>query len=452
MDNQLNKEKSLTKQYSYDMLHAKKNWKKSDDSNNMIGIIRKIRNMQSKVRYSYNQLLEEKKDNDMDYRALITLSEEKNNNYNKRTKDNLSPLAQKLLKKANNSIDKVKESTVQIAKLNYLFYANRPTNKITSSVSVGNKIKNKNKKNKYQNSELTKKTESELIQKLRDKSLVKNFVYINNDYHKQLHSAFMKYNPTAHLNNMKILLDAVPSFHEDISRELKEVENDINFKCDKFKFKKKFVNYLNKQTLFSYNRPKIQMSPGNKKLLRKSVSQPKIRITKEDKKSDLPLIFINKLKKSKGEEFRRYKQTQIAELKKLITISSDIKNMIGKDTIDQKIKNFVKDYDLLKYEHEISKRKSINVNFNKIDYFKSEKASIDDKLKSFYLKKYFNSVDTKESHLLNKLRSELNLFNNKNNSNRDVSLNELDNFLIRNEVMDIMENKENQDTKDNNNN
>ena len=432
------------------ILNTNKNWKKNSE-NNMISIISKIKYMQSKLKHSCNQLLDESFDKHRKYKTLITLSEEKSNNTKKKTIDRISPLAKRMLKKANCKINEVNQSALDIAKLNYLYYLNKPSNSVINKScdekSRNNKSriqtgfdKNKKDKNIFNNfNNDSFKNESDIIKKIRNKSLVKNFVYINNNYHKQLNSAFMKYNPTAHLNNMKILLQAVPNFHEDISREKKEIENDIDFKNDKFKFKKKYLNYLNKQNPLSLNRPKVIIKPPKfTKNINKSVSLPKIskkeEKKKEEKKINIPMVFINKLKKNKIEDFQKFKQNKISELNKLISISDNINNLIGESTIDTKIKKFINDYNLVKFKSEKNKIIDFKFKLNNIDYFKPEKTLIDEKLKSFYLKKYFNSINKKEKNLIKNLNSELDIFTNKNINNRDVSLKELDSFLLKNDI------------------
>ena len=443
-----NKEKGFQKNNSYkDILNTKKNWKDNNEIN-MADIIKRIKIMQSKLKYSYNKLLDENNDRYKKSKSLMTLSEDKNNIDKKNTIDKISPFTKMLLKKANTKINEVNQSALNIARLNYLYYLHQPSN------DLGNKScdeKTRNKKNRVKSSIInerkdkssndninnnTIKNEDNIIKKIKSKSLLKNFVYINNNYHKQLNSAFMKYNPTAHLSNMKILLQACPYFQEDISREKKDIENDIDFKNDKFKFKKKYLNYLNKQQLLSINKPKIIIKPKIKKNMKRSVSLPKIKIKDqtEDKKINIPIIFMNRLKNNKGEEFKKFKDKKIEELHKLISISGEIDNFIAKDNIDKKIKKFMNDYNIVRFEAENNINKENDIDLNKIDYFKSEKSIIDKKLESFYLKKYFNSIEKKEKNLFNKLNSEFDIFENKNINNRDNSLNELDCFLLKNNI------------------
>ena len=50
------------------------------------------------------------------------------------------------------------------------------------------------------------------------------------------------------------------------------------------------------------------------------------------------------------------------------------------------------------------------------------------------MNKYFNTIDQKEKNLYTKLNLELDSFTNRNLTNRDISLNELDSFLSKNDV------------------
>ena len=72
-----NKEKGLQKINSYkDILNTKKNWKDNNEIN-MADIIKRIKIMQSKLKYSYNKLLDENNDRYKKSKSLMTLSEDK---------------------------------------------------------------------------------------------------------------------------------------------------------------------------------------------------------------------------------------------------------------------------------------------------------------------------------------------------------------------------------------
>ena len=445
---EIKKQKSyneIKKQKSYnENMNSNKKWKNNNDMN-MTNIIGKIKYMQTKLQNSYDILLEEGTYKFQKIKALNTLPEEKINYEKKNKTDKISPLIRKFLKKTNNTIKEINRSTLDIVNLNYLYYLNKSSNYVNVN-NLENKNRNKNIRIKNGNNikndininNYNFENESNIIKKIRNRSLLKNFVYINNNYHKQLNNAFMKFNPTTHLNNMKTLLEAVPSFHEDISKEMKDVDNDINYKNDKFKYKKKYANYINRKYLLSIKKPKIELKPKINKNRNRSVSLPKIRIKeeeiKENKKMNIPLNFLNKLQKDREKEFQKYKSNKLNELNQLITITGDINNLIDNSTIYNKLKNFMNDYNLIKIKAKGIKQNDCDFDLNKIDYFKPEKSLINQKLGSLYLKKYFNSIDKKEINQLNKLNSEMDIFINNNISNRNISLNEFDNFLLKNNV------------------
>ena len=97
---------------------------------------------------------------------------------------------------------------------------------------------------------------------------------------------------------------------------------------------------------------------------------------------NVPLIFLNNLKKTKGDEFQKYKQNKINELNKLVSIGGEINNLIGKNTIDNKIKIFMNDYNLVKFQADKKRGDNVKIHLDKIDYFKPEKQLIDQKLKN----------------------------------------------------------------------
>ena len=417
-------EKKVKRQIScYNIINTSKIWKKINESN-MDSIINKIKNMQSKVNYSYHQLLNDNNNKDSYNKILNNSSEEIRDDKKKKTIDKISPIAKKFLQKAKNNINDLNKSTLEIVKLNYLYYLNKPTNNLNKSCD-GKSTKKMNRAKSYIN-----KNENNLLKNLNNKSLIKNFEYINNSYHKQMNNAFMKYKPTSHLNNMKILLEAVPSFREDILKVKDEVENDIKFKCDKYKFKNKYLNYMTKRTLLSLNKPKLKdtFKSKNNKNINEKICLPKIKLDDKNNKLSLPLLFINKLKRKKGQNFTILKQNKINEINKLISISGYINDLIEKDAIENKMKKYIEDYNNIKYVPENK------IDLNKIDYFRNEKNTIDKKLESFYLNKYFNTIDQKEKNLYTKLNLELDSFTNRNLTNRDISLNELDSFLSKNDV------------------
>ncbi len=70
---------------------------------------------------------------------------------------------------------------------------------------------------------------------------MKNFMYVNSNYRKQLNCAFLKYNPGSHLEDLKILIQSDPSIRKDVVKVKEEVEDDIKWTTDKHHFLKKYL-------------------------------------------------------------------------------------------------------------------------------------------------------------------------------------------------------------------
>ena len=171
---------------SYNIINKNKIWKKSNEVK-MDSIINKIKNIQSKINYSYHQLLDDNNNKNSYNKILNNSYEEKREYKKKKTIDQISPIAKKFLQKAKNNINDVNKSTLEIVKLNYLYYLNKPPNNLNKSCDE----KSRKKVNRAKS--CVNKNENNLLKKLNSKSLIKNFIYINNIYHKQLNNAFMKY-------------------------------------------------------------------------------------------------------------------------------------------------------------------------------------------------------------------------------------------------------------------
>jgi hypothetical protein len=417
-ENAMKLEKEMKKQNSYNDIRNQNKWKNNELSKDSLKAT--IRQKQSAVKYLYYLLINEDKDKDINYKKYTT-SEEKRDDTKKKAINEISPVAKKYIKKAKTKINEMNKSTLEIAKLNYLYFLNKPK---VCDVDE----KNRTLKNRVNNSciNIHKKN---IFKNLNDKSLMRNFEYINNNFHKQFNDAFNKYNPIAHLNNMKLLLEAVPSFYDDISKVKEEVKNDIDFKMDKEKFKNKYENIKKKQEFLPINNKQKLKNNNRKNNIKISLCLPKIKIkAKEEMKKCNPLDYINKFRKNKAPDFKKLKINKIEELNKFIQISDNINDLIKKDTIENKIEKFVDHYNLAKYEKNPNKDYS-TIDLKKIDYFQNEKSLIEEKLKKIYLNKYFNSTNEKENKLFNKYKSQIKEFTKKNENNRNSHLNEFDIYL-----------------------
>ena len=194
-------------------------------------------------------------------------------------KVHLSKNVQKMLKKISKNVDHIKNSIIDITKMNGLYLEDRAKKTFFRTHQVNNGSLNFNNKN---NSELDikrmkaikkmnfRKTQSDLnirgnknylnnneennnkdnnsnkdINDKKDQKkddYTKNFIYVNDNYRRQLNFAFLKYNADQHLENIKFLVQADPSIREDVNNIIQEVQNDIEWKCDKKHFAKKYFN------------------------------------------------------------------------------------------------------------------------------------------------------------------------------------------------------------------
>ena len=186
----------------------------------------------------------------------------------KNIKENISPYAKKILYKIGQNVQKIKQSILDITKMNSLYLEEKAKKTIEPK---------KNKKITIAKLKLRKnKSIIDLFSKTQNfkEKYLNNFILVNDNYRKQLNYAFLKYNPISHLESLKLLVEE-PSIRDNIVKLNEEVEEDIKLKCDKFFFKKKYESFVekrkrqrNRSTLQQYcDKPKnIDKLPNIKKM------------------------------------------------------------------------------------------------------------------------------------------------------------------------------------------
>ena len=189
-----------------------------------------------------------------------------------RAEDHLSEKVKKMLNKIGKNVDHIKQSIKDITRMNGLYLEekarktflrthqfnnklNRQNNSASDISSISSLVvMNLNKNNKENNDKEnnSKENESKLntskeIEMIKDKLKVvnrvnkieeknkkddytKNFIYVNDNYRRQLNFAFLKYNTEQHLENIKFLVQVDPSIRNDINKIVEEVDKDINQK------------------------------------------------------------------------------------------------------------------------------------------------------------------------------------------------------------------------------
>lgn len=205
--------------------------------------------------------------------------------------------AQRMLKAIYSKIEHIKESTDEIKQLNGLYLV-KSTNKCMNNPNLSGDDKLPN------------------ISFHREKE-PKNFSYINDNYRKQLNKAFMKFNPSIHLENLKILEEIDPEIKKDIvqlkeviEEDLKEITNKYYYKKRYNALKKKKRSMIKKDSNESLNKSKGPIDSNN--LLNKTL------LSSATSKNFSSLSFLQRSKLSSLSDQRRkfpQKELKIIERK-----------------------------------------------------------------------------------------------------------------------------------------
>jgi hypothetical protein len=257
--------------------------------------------------------------------------------------EEVSPKAKTILLKIGKNIKKMKQSIADITKMNGLYLeekakktfnqkSKKDIRKIklrrsSSEIIQGNRTFNNNFD--YLNNKKENKKED----------YVKNFVYVNDNYRKQLNFAFLKYNPISHLDNLKILVQAEPSIRKDIIKINQEVEEDIKWKCDKYHFLKKYLNLLARNER-SRSIQKMQESKNNiKNQSSKDNILPNINNNNNKNKATIKtqksvssiykqVNLLEKLNKKEMQKINAQKEQTQEEINYMLNASKEINNFL----------------------------------------------------------------------------------------------------------------------------
>ena len=286
-----------------------------------------------------------------------------------------------------------------------------------------------------------------------------NFSYINSNYRRQLNRAFNRFNPLTYLNNLKILLQISPSIREDIKKTKSEVEEDIKKICDKEKYSKKLKAVLSNKnrcrsvemdnfnhnlyksndtlrrknkliinTNININVNKANNNTNNNLILNlnnnkntasnkdenntENVAKPTFsflpKITREKilgspKELKMGLGLFEKLKRKESQKIISVREQKIEEAKKIYKITNEIDNLIGKENIDEKVNQYIDDYKLQKYLNQLKDNEFEN-SIKKKDYYREQKAKINDMLGLLYTDKIQKKALEKEREYNRRLK------------------------------------------------
>ena len=409
------------------------------------GMPQKMNYQKRVIKESIDILNEERRPN----RNKEKLKNIKNNEFQRSSSskimDEVSPYAKTMLLKIGKHIKKMKQSIADITKMNGLYLEEKAKKtfnqkskknikkiklrRSSSEIISGNKTFN-NKNFEY----ITNKNENN-----KKEDYVKNFVYVNDNYRKQLNFAFLKYNPISHLDNLKILVQAEPSIRKDIIKINQEVEEDIKWKCDKYHFLKKYLNLLARNER-SRSVQKMQENENQNKTIKdnllpninnKNKNKAAIKAQKSVSSIYKQVNLLEKLNKKEMMKINAQKEQTQEEINHMLNASKEINDLIRNENINDKIEMFKTDYAKQMYYpgHE-----SNSENLLEKDYFMDEKKKIVDKIGTVYSFKMNKTVCEKEKIFKGKINNENEKFKKRITDGKRNTMEEFNNYMINNQV------------------
>ena len=305
------------------------------------------------IKDSIDTLNEERKPK----RNKDNLNNAKNNEFQRSSSskimDEVSPYSKTILLKIGKHIKKMKQSIADITKMNGLYLEEKAKKTFNKSKKNIKKIKLRRSSSEIIQGNKTFNKNFDCLNKNENnkkEDYVKNFVYVNDNYRKQLNFAFLKYNPISHLDNLKILVQAEPSIRKDIIKINQEVEEDIKWKCDKYHFLKKYLNLLarNERNRSVQKMQETEKNKINKDNLLPNIHKNKNKSTIKAQKSVSSIYkqvnLLEKLNKKEMQKINAQKEQTQEEINHMLNASKEINNLIRNENINDKIEMFKTDY------------------------------------------------------------------------------------------------------------
>ena len=378
----------------------------------------------------------------------------------------ISSNAKTIISKIGRNVRKIKNSITDITRMNGLFLE-QTTRKTFNSYRLGQTNSKNFGKINLRNEELLgniNKDEKELNEEQKDKSeynktqnikklsiindannkkremeiikdrYVNNFVFVNDNYRRQLNFAFLNYNPIKHLEDLKFLVETEPLIRKDIIGIKKDVEEDIKFRCDKRHFKKKYE--LIKKRFQRYN--SVQGTPRTQTQLLKNNLLPRLNNKKLNKTIKVfspnftqKKINIHEIKnneeESKLSKLVFPKEEKMEELKHMLMASTGINSLIQDENINNKIDLYRTKYEEKVKLNELYDTKSINL--LEKDYFEEEKKNIVNQLGDIYQFQIDKNLKEKENKLNGKILNDNDIFKEKLSEEKKGAMNEINNLI-----------------------
>ena len=395
-------------------------------------------------------------------------------------KVHLSKNVQKMLKKISKNVNQIKSSIIDITKMNGLYLEDRAKKTFFRTHQANNGLLSLNNKN---NSELDinrmkaikkmnfRKTQSDLNingnknskqnleksdnnkdKEKKEDDYTKNFVYVNDNYRRQLNFAFLKYNADQHLENIKFLVQADPSIRDDINNIIQEVQNDIEWKCDKKHFAKKYLNLkeryerirnirlLNEKEKEKENQKEKKGEIENLKenLLPKIKNNKNLKNktnTKTFRQKSLGNIYhkLNygiKFNKKELNKLNAQKEQTKEEINHMLIASKEIDNFIQDENINNKIDMFKTDYARQMYGfYQQNDSNNSKNNVLEKDYFLEQKENIVNKIGNVFSFKMDKTVNEQEKMFKGKIYDEAKKFRKRIVDGKKNALDEFNGYI-----------------------
>ena len=426
------------------------------------GMPQKLNYQRRQMKYYVDLLNEETRKDRRKKKDLLKLKRsESQNGGSSRTEQHLSKHVKKMLEKIGKNVNHIKKSILDITKMNGLYLEDKAKKtffrthhinngsftKNNSAIEINRKMipkklslkKNENDINKEGNQtfSINQEDKNEKVNKKDD--YTKNFVYVNDNYRRQLNFAFLKYNSEQHLENLKFLVESDPSIREDINGIIQEVEKDIKWKCDKRHFAKKYYNLIEK---YKRSRSMKEINEKNEKENNKNIlpdihnnkKNLKNRITtKNFKQKSFRKIYnqINygmKYNKKELSKLNAQKEQTKEEMNHMLIASKEIDNFIQDNNINNKIDMFKTDYARQIYGY-FSDNGPKESNLLKKDYFLDDKANIVQKIGNVFSFKMDKTVNEQEKMFKGKIYDEAKKFRKRIIDGKKNALDEFNGYI-----------------------
>ena len=394
--------------------------------------------------------------------------------------EHLSDNVKKILKKIGKNVNHIKQSILDITKMNglYLEEAAKKTffkksqrnssflkdNKNNSALDFNFRKRESLKKLDFRKSQSdinirgnpnktftnNRLDNSQTQDKKHDHS--QNFVKVNDNYRRQLNFAFLKYNADQHLENIKFLVQADPSLRDDINNIIQEVQNDIEWKCDKKHFAKKYLNLkeryerirnirlLNEKEKEKENQKEKKGEIENLKenLLPKIKNNKNLKnkiTTKTFRQKSLGNIYhkLNygiKFNKKELNKLNAQKEQTKEEINHMLIASKEIDNFIQDENINNKIDMFKTDYARQMYGfYQQNDSNNSKNNVLEKDYFLEQKENIVNKIGNVFSFKMDKTVNEQEKMFKGKIYDEAKKFRKRIVDGKKNALDEFNGYI-----------------------